>query len=113
VKPANNAPVYLASYAKLAEIARAHGYAMAVHGSLARDCDLICIPWVEAPRRRLFVVFAIIEYFGMKLSSGPTERPHGRVAYTIHLSYGNVYFDLQFMPAERYTEGPLPIPTEQ
>lgn len=108
MKPANNAPIYLCLYARLAEIARAHGYAMAVHGSQARDCDLICIPWVKTPRRAVFVVMKILETYGWKLSSGPTEKPHGRVAYTIHIAWGDVYFDLQFMPADIYTEGPLP-----
>src|ERR1039457_6181828 len=27
--------------------ARKHGYAIAVHGSLKRDIDLIAVPWVE------------------------------------------------------------------
>jgi hypothetical protein len=104
VKPANNAPVYLCLYAKLAEIARAHGYAMAVHGSAARDCDVVCIPWIEYPQRPADVIEAIVSKFAMKLSSGPTEKPHGRIAYTIHLEFGDVYFDIQFMPAHRYDE---------
>lgn len=37
MKPANNAPVYCAIYPGLAEIARNFGYALTVHGSLARD----------------------------------------------------------------------------
>lgn len=112
MKPANNAPIYLCAYAKLAEIARAHGYAMTVHGSQARDCDLICIPWVERPRRPIFVVFAIMDRFGWRFTGGPTEKPHGRIAYTLHLQWGDVYLDLQFMPAEAYTEGPLPAPEQ-
>lgn len=44
MKPANNAPVYACMYQELAEICRAHGYALAIHGSMARDFDLIAIP---------------------------------------------------------------------
>lgn len=29
------------------EIALAHGYALAVHGSMASDMDLLTVPWVE------------------------------------------------------------------
>ena len=48
MKPANRAAVYAAAlYPDLAEIAREHGYALAVHGSLARDFDLIAVPWRE------------------------------------------------------------------
>jgi hypothetical protein len=102
MKPANNAPTYLCLYPKIAEICRAHGYAAAVHGSLARDCDVICIPWIELPRTPLEVVNAIVARFAMNLTGGPTQKPHGRVAWTIHLDFGDVYFDLQFMPALRY-----------
>lgn len=30
-------------------IAKEHGYAVGVHGSLARDIDLILVPWIEKP----------------------------------------------------------------
>jgi hypothetical protein len=46
MKLSNYAPIYAAAlYPELSEIARSHGYALAVHGSLARDFDLICVPW--------------------------------------------------------------------
>src|SRR5271154_4799160 len=45
VKPANNGPFYAAGlYPKLAEVFRSHGYALAVHGSLASDFDLVAVP---------------------------------------------------------------------
>jgi hypothetical protein len=33
-------------YDPLVAVARRHGYALAVHGSLARDIDLVAIPWI-------------------------------------------------------------------
>lgn len=39
--------VYLAILPALQAAARAHGYALAVHGSTRRDFDLIAVPWVE------------------------------------------------------------------
>lgn len=48
MKPANNAPFYAAGlYPKLADIFRSHGYALAVHGSVGTDFDLIAVPWVK------------------------------------------------------------------
>jgi len=48
--PPSYSPVYAAAlYPELAAVFRAHGYALAVHGSLQRDFDLVAIPWVEAP----------------------------------------------------------------
>lgn len=49
MNPATYAPMYAALYPSLAEIARTHGWALAVHGTLGRDMDLICVPWTEAP----------------------------------------------------------------
>ncbi len=34
-------------YPQLVEEARRHGYALAPHGSLQRDLDLIAVPWSE------------------------------------------------------------------
>jgi len=47
LKP-NYGPVYAAAlYPGFAKIFQKHGYALAVHGSLARDFDLVAIPWAE------------------------------------------------------------------
>ncbi|MFC3642273.1 hypothetical protein [Aquibium oceanicum] len=83
MKPANYAPVYAGLYPELAEIARKHGYAMAVHGSLARDADLICIPWTdeaESPQAivdEITTTFAIRERHGgpKVLSTGEPSTP--------------------------------------
>ena len=99
MKPANNAPLYLCIYAGLAEITRANGYALAVHGSLARDCDLICVPWVDDAKAPVEVVQAILAKYAVELTGGPDRKPQGRIAYTLHMGpHGDVYFDLQFMP---------------
>lgn len=66
MKPANNAPIYCGLYVDLAEIARKHGYAMALHGSMARDFDLICIPWVELPSNPQAVVDEICSTFAIR-----------------------------------------------
>lgn len=63
MKPANNAPVYAGMYKELTEVARSHGYAMAVHGSMARDFDLICIPWTDTASEHLKVVEDFVRYF--------------------------------------------------
>ena len=44
----NYGPVYAAAlYPDLASLFHRHGYALAVHGSLARDFDLVGVPWGE------------------------------------------------------------------
>jgi hypothetical protein len=103
VKPANNAPIYACVYAGLAEIARAHGYALAIHGSLARDFDVIAIPWTEAAADPWDVVQAILAKYSLRLveeSEGVAHamKPHGRMVYTLVFKFGDVFLDLGFMP---------------
>lgn len=99
MKPANYAPVYCALYPEFAEISRKHGYAMAIHGSLARDLDLVCIPWVDEPSGPQDVVDEITTRFHIRVVGGPpTVREHGRLVYTISVGHGYCALDLSFVP---------------
>lgn len=93
------APVYAAAcYPDLARIAKSHGYALAVHGSLQRDLDLIAIPWVPSPGSHDDVLAGIEAEFAIRRTGTVEHKPHGRVAYTLAVGFGNCSFDLQFMP---------------
>ncbi len=98
MKPANFAPVYAVMYPELAEIARRHGYALAVHGSMARDFDLVAVPWIEQPSHPDEVVRAITEEFSVKVYNPPVVKLHGRLVYTVIVAWGECSFDLSFMP---------------
>lgn len=99
MKPANYAPVYAGLYPELAEIARTHGYAMAVHGSLAKDADLICIPWVESAAEPAAVVEAITTEFAISADRNePRTREHGRLVYTLTVAGPGCFIDLSFTP---------------
>ena len=101
MKEANYAPLYCSMYPKLAEIARSHGYAMAVHGSMANDFDLICIPWIEEPDAPFDVIESILGEFALKLiGNEPTMRLHNRQVWTLSIS-GKSYLDLSFMLIEK------------
>lgn len=92
--------------------ARHHGYAVAVHGSLKRDIDLVAVAWrehnVSAPDE---LVRAICGAIGgitgncLRMSDS-TQKPHGRIAYTlIHGGFiGEI--DLSVVP-------PLPKPATE
>jgi hypothetical protein len=109
MKPANYAPVYAAAlYPQWAEIAREHGYALAVHGSLARDFDLIAVPWSDDPKPPQEFVDAITKRFAAKEIAGPpSKKAHGRLAYTLSIGFGECFADLSFMPAQP----PQPAPS--
>lgn len=98
MKPANYAPIYACVYAQLAEIAREHGYALAAHGSLAADFDLVCIPWQREASDPQTVVDAITKAFAITQVSDFEPKEHGRIATTISFSFGECRLDLSFMP---------------
>ncbi len=98
---AGYAPVYCAMYPELARIARKHGYAMAVHGSMMRDFDLICVPWVKAPSKPRDVLKEITTVFVVKVLGKPEKKPHGRQAWTISVGFGECAIDISFIPRSK------------
>lgn len=101
MKPANNAPMYAALYPELAEICRSFGYALAVHGTMSRDFDIVALPWAETmsggPED---VVTAICKRFAVtKVSGDPVIMNHGRICYNLALM-GEFFFDLSFIATD-------------
>lgn len=95
----NNAPVYAAAlYPSLAAIAHDHGYALAVHGSVARDFDLIAVPWAEKVSRPATLIEDICAKFAVELiGDNPGRKNHGRRAYTLSVGFGECAVDLSFL----------------
>lgn len=105
MKDPNYAPMYCALYPGLAEIARSHGYALAVHGSLARDMDIICIPWADEVSDPEAVVKDITSEYHIRVVQNPdgsnaVYKNHGRLVYTITVGFGECFIDLSFTPAD-------------
>lgn len=92
------------------EVARFNGYAIAVHGTLKRDIDLIAVAWTDQAKSPDDLVRVIQGAVGGILGNclrigEPSIKPHGRVAYTlIHPGFcGEI--DLSIIP-------PAPKPEE-
>lgn len=98
MKEPTYAPMYAALYPGLAEIAREHGYALAVHGTLGRDMDLVCVPWTETPADPSEVVRAMTGQFSLRVVGDPDTTHHGRERWTISIGFGECSIDLSFMP---------------
>ena len=116
-KKATPAPImglsaaYCCIYSQLIDIAKQHGYALAVHGSVSRDLDLIAVPWVEDAADGLTLIKAFKDATGCVTTGkewddlvpdcDPAKKPHGRLAYSIHFTekamYGT-YVDISVMP---------------
>ena len=83
--------------------ARGCGYAVTVHGSLARDIDLVAIPWedrVDTPEllvQRLCGVLAGMVGRALPMNTW-TDKPQGRRAVTIIMPGDCPEIDLSIMP---------------
>lgn len=98
VKP-NYAPIYAAAlYPKLAKLFVDNGYALAVHGSLARDFDLIAVPWAKKTTSHTVMVKKITTEFDIQILSPVEKKNHGRIAYSISVGFGSCALDLSFFP---------------
>ena len=99
------APTYAFLYPVLAELANKRGYALALHGSLQRDLDVVALPWSDeasSPEDLAEDFLLYAEIYGMKLGDDhpnrkPAIKPHGRLAWTIPL-WAGAYIDLSVMP---------------
>lgn len=89
----------------LQEKIRPLGYALAVHGSMNRDFDLIAVPWDEgavAPASDVHraIFDAVSPYRVPNIKHGPEKKPHGRIGWIIPLHAGAA-IDLSVMPRKR------------
>ncbi len=95
MKPPTFAPVYLSLFPHLAKIANEHGYALAAHGSVQRDMDLVAVPWTNDATSAEELVAAFAKYlrvlddvFSLALH-GPEQKPHGRIAWLLSTGFGS------------------------
>jgi len=80
-------------------VARQHGYAVAVHGSMGRDLDMVAIPWRSNVCWADDLVAALCKALPAEtLPTDPQVKLHGRLAYTL-LMGGNLFMDLSVIPA--------------
>ncbi len=90
---------YAALYPRLREVARQHGYALALHGSLVKDLDVIAVPWTVDASDVDVLVRAIVEASGTLVPrNSEAAMPHGRRAWTILFAEGGGYIDLSVVP---------------
>ena len=77
------------------EAAKAHGYAIGVHGSERRDSDLIAVPWVETYSTADELARAIMKAAcGMTMASLRWEKkPNGRIAISLPICWPDGFMD--------------------
>jgi len=86
------------------------GYAVAVHGSLKRDIDLVAVAWTEqaCPVDDLVhtIKGAVAGVLGNCITLGdPTKKPHGRIAVTLITPAHLGEIDLSIIPPSAKPQG--------
>lgn len=107
-------PVLSLAYAQLLPrlklIANEHGYALAIHGSMTTDMDIILVPWTDEAASANVVVEALrveVQGQGGKHFPNPEAKPHGRMAWSFYFDdfsarqSSGPYLDISVMPKVR------------
>lgn len=94
------AAFYAAMWDDIRQCAMDNGWAVALHGSLNADMDIMAMPWIEGA-----VSFGVLAVEIKKLFSGNNmgppvitigEKPHGRVVASIPI-WADFYLDISTM----------------
>lgn len=107
-KPKRNIePLRALIYAKLLpvliELARSMGYALAVHGSMATDLDLVAVPWTDdavGADDLAAAVKAVARGYEHPDIPNRAERSHGRLVWSFYFDHDcrGAYIDLSITP---------------
>ncbi len=100
--------IYSQILPRIRKAAKDLGYAIAIHGTLQRDLDLLAVPWIEEAAEPAELVKVIADAVsGYVIGDGvdnhgyvserPTEQPHGRMSWNICWG-GKAFIDLSVMP---------------
>jgi len=96
------APAYAMMLPLFQQVGLAHGYAIAIHGSMASDLDMVAMPWTEEPSSHAELFDALYNRFckgAPEIEAGPTYLLHHRVAYKLPLR-GFCFVDLTIILRE-------------
>lgn len=89
---------YAAMWNDFRQSALDKGWALALHGSLANDMDIMAMPWTEEASHPLDMILAIKKCFDkpeeIKLST--CEMPNNRRVYTISI-WSDFYLDINII----------------
>lgn len=94
------APAYVVGiYPDLVAKARELGYALALHGSLARDFDVLAVPWTDEAVDAVTLVKELAANWELTIQNEGcvgTIKPHNRRSWTLLLWWG-AYIDISVM----------------
>jgi hypothetical protein len=123
MKDVSPAAIYASLLPDLIQAGRDCGYAVAPHGSMARDFDLVAVPWTENATSAEALILRLLSVVGGHIQDGWSpaadksldedgkpkwekhlgdvsgKKPHGRQVWSIHLGqHSNLWLDVSVMP---------------
>ena len=100
-------PCYAQYYLGMVKVAYESGYALAVHGSMVRDLDVIAVPWIPAAVDPAILARSLCDAVGgffagaeEGVTPAPAVKDHGRLVWTIVLG-GRHFIDLSVIAPVR------------
>lgn len=96
-------PDYARAFTIIRCLAWSYGYAACLHGSATRDLDVVLVPWTDQAAPPEPLVNLIAQDTGTKVHGAPSDKPHGRKAWTLlFTAFGDPrWIDLSVMPSIR------------
>lgn len=94
-------PAYAEFFTRATIACRESGYALAVHGSMTRDLDVVAIPWIAKATDLATLLHRVKHRTEWKDSGNPiSDMPHGRKSHVfIHPAFDDPrYVDFAVMP---------------
>lgn len=97
---------YTVLYPEFRQKALDLGYTLALHGSMARDMDMIAVAWVKEAKSPDELVRAFSDCIGGTVwknhhFKNKALMPHNRIAYTLSI-FSDWFIDLSIIPPENY-----------
>lgn len=87
---------YAAMWNDFRQAALDKGWALALHGSLSNDMDIMAMPWIDNAVSPLDLIEAIKDCFDKPdeiTLHRPTEMPNNRIVYTLSI-FADFYLDI-------------------
>lgn len=106
--PDSRAVFYSVLWPSMRKAAIDCGWALALHGSMQSDMDLMAMPWTEDCKSHQVLAQAISDCLGKSIwrehhLEAHHTKPHGRIVYTLSIG-SDWYIDLSLMSPQTNTD---------
>lgn len=80
------------------KVARECGYAVGLHGSMKRDCDLIAVPWTDEAVLAFDLIYRLCKALNAQVLGPAAGKPHGRLGWNLQIDGYVKVIDISVVP---------------